>query len=264
MIICHFNDPHLPYAIASLKNQSKKTDIILVDDGSTSEFRRAYMNIKNVETIELNKNRGIGHARNVGLNRAFQTNYDFVGFLDSDGIAHSSFVENAVLNLKNRKNLLGVCAKKGIANPNNKIAMMKYHYKTYKKDDFQLDCSLFKAEAFENRKISDRRVGEDSIFIQSFTKEKLSKLNLPYYHFEREDIKSFLRDEFYGAYYSYKTDLTKTVMQFLITPYSSMKMVLRKRWILEGLLFHLRQFIWFIGYLLGVAIRGEDTGGNKR
>lgn len=261
MIICHFNDPYLPHAIASLKKQSKKTDIILVDDGSDPQFKRLY---KDVKTIELIQNRGVGYARKVGLDYALERNHDFIGFLDSDGIAHHLFVEKAVDHLRKHNGLQGVSAKKGIANPNNRIAMMKYRYKTYKKDDFQLDCSLFKTEAFEKRKISDRRVGEDSVFIQSFTEEKLSKLNLPYYHFEREDIRSFLRDEFYGAYYSYKTKLTKTVMQFLITPYSSMKMILRKRWILEGLLFHLRQFIWFIGYLLGITIRGEDTGGNKR
>ena len=278
MIICHFNDPHLPYAIASLKKQSKKTDIILVDDGflfresgtgktvvkyvsELPQFKQFY---KDMKIIEPPQTRGIGYARNIGLNYALKTKYDFVGFLDSDGIAHPLFVEKAVNHLKKHKNLLGVSAKKGIANPDIRIARVKYRYKIYKKDDFELNSSLFRAEACKNRKIPDRIVGEDSVFIRSFSQGELGKLDLPFYHFERETIQSFLRDEFYGAYYSYKTNLTKTVIQFLITPYSSMKIILRKHWILEGLLFPLRQFIWFIGYLLGITFRGEDTHGNKR
>jgi glycosyltransferase involved in cell wall biosynthesis len=251
MIICQFNDPHLPYAIASLKRQSKNVDIILVDDGSDRKFRKVYSHVKNVKIIELAQNKGIGHARNVGLSHALQRNYDFIGFLDSDGIAHPLFVEEAVSHLKSHKNLLGVAAKKGIANPDVRIARVKYRYKIYKKDGFQLDCSLFKAEAFENKRIPDRRAGEDSVFILLFKEGELSKLNLSYFHFERESIQTFLRDEFYGAYYSYKTNITRTLMQLLITPYSSVKMILTNHWILEGLLFPLRQFIWLLGYLLG-------------
>jgi glycosyltransferase involved in cell wall biosynthesis len=251
MIICHFNDPHLPYAIASLKKQSQRVHIILVDDGSNLEFKKAYAHIKDIETIELPKNKGIGHARSIGLSRALQKNCDFIGFLDSDGIAHLSFVEKAIDCLNSHKNLLGVAAKKGIANPDARIARVKYRYKVYKKDDFQLDCSLFKKEAFESKWIPDRRAGEDSVFIKLFKKGQLSKLNLPYFHFERENIRDFFRDEYNGAYYSYKSNLSKTFKQLLITPYSSLKMILINRWILEGLLFSFRQFVWFLGFLLG-------------
>jgi len=251
MIICYFNDLHLPYAIASLKRQSKKVHILLVDDGSNLEFKKAYIHTKNIETIEIPQNKGIGHARNVGLSHALQRNCEFIGFLDSDGISHPLFVEEAVDRLTHDKSLLGVAAKKGIANPDVRIARVKYRYKIYKKDGFQLDCSLFKAEAFENKRIPDRRAGEDSVFILLFKEGELSKLNLSYFHFERESIQTFLRDEFYGAYYSYKTNITRTLMQLLITPYSSVKMILTNHWILEGLLFPFRQFIWLLGYLLG-------------
>jgi len=254
MIICHFNDTHLPYAIASLKRQSKKVHILLVDDGSDLEFKKAYAHIKDVESIEIPKNLGIGHARNLGLSHALQSKFDFIGFLDSDGISHPLFVEKAVDNLTQHKNLLGVAAKKGIANPDVRIARVKYRYKIYKKDDFQLDCSLFKAKAFENKWIPDRRAGEDSVFIKLFKEGQLSKLDLPYFHFERENIKDFFRDEYYGAYYGYKTDLSKTFKQFLMTPYSSSKMILMNLWILEGLLFPFRQLVWLIGYLNGIGV----------
>jgi glycosyltransferase involved in cell wall biosynthesis len=252
MIICHYNDIHLPYAIASLKNQSQKVSIFLIDDGSRPEFKRMFTRFKGIEIEEIPKNKGIGYARDVGLSRALQTGCDFVGFLDSDGIAHPSFVEKAVERLRNERKLLGVAAKKGLANPQVRIAKVKYRYKIYKKDSFQLDCSLFKAKAFSNKRILGRRSGEDSILLQSFKQDELSKLNVPYFHFERESISAFFRDEFYGAYYGYKGNMAKTFFQILITPHTSLKMVIRNHWFLEGLLFPVRQFVWFFGFLLGV------------
>ena len=251
MIICHYNDLHLPYAVASLKNQSQKVSIFLVDDGSRPEFKRMFAHFKRIKVEEILKNKGVGHARDEGLSRAMQTGCDFVGFLDSDGIAHPSFVEKAVGRLKNDRKLLGVAAKKGLANPQIRIAKVKYRYKIYKKDSFQLDCSLFKAKAFSNRRIPDRRSGEDSILLQSFKEDELSKLNVPYFHFERESILAFFRDEFYGAYYGYKGNMAKTLFQIFITPFTSLKMIVRNHWFLEGLLFPVRQFVWVLGFLLG-------------
>jgi glycosyltransferase involved in cell wall biosynthesis len=255
LIICHFNDPHLPYAVASLKNQSQKIRIYLVDDGSRPEFKKMFAHFRGIEVEEIPKNKGIGYARDLGLSHALRTGCVFIGFLDSDGIAHPSFVEKAVERLKNNRKLLGVSARKGLANPKVRIAKVKYRYKIYKKDSFQLDCSLFKAEAFKDRRILDRRSGEDSVLIQSFREDELSKLEVPYFHFERESVQTFFRDEFYGAYYGYRANLTRTIFQILITPYSSLKMILENHWILEGLLFPFRQFVWLVGFLLGFDVQ---------
>lgn len=269
MIICHFNDPHLPYAVASLKRQSMKTDVLLVDDGFLYRNNRKGKTIarhvsdiphfaqvcKGVKIIEPTQTRGIGYARNIGLKYALERSYEFIGFLDSDGIAHSSFVENAVELLQRQNTLMGVCAKKGIANPTIRIAKVKYRYKIYRKDDFQLDCSLLRALAFRNHKIPDRKSGEDTVFILSFKKDELEKLNIPFYHFERENISAFFRDEFYGAYYGFKTNIKRTLFQVFITPYTSLKMIIRNRWFLEGLLFPFRQFVWVLGFLLGMNLQ---------
>jgi glycosyltransferase involved in cell wall biosynthesis len=251
MIICHFNDWHLPYAVASLKRQSQKTYTILVDDGSASQFKRALPRIDDVETIQMPTNKGIGHARNVGLSQALKNRCDFIGFLDSDGIADPSFIERALECLICNNDLLGVSARKGLANPKARTARIKYRYKIYKKDDFQIDCSLFKKEALQRRMIPNRRSGEDSVFILSFRSGELSKLDIPYYHFEREGIREFFRDEYYGAFYSFKTNHKKTFLQILMTPFTSAKMIFRNHWILEGLLFPFRQLVWLTGYLNG-------------
>lgn len=251
MIICHFNDWHLPYAIASLKRQSQKAYTILVDDGSAPQFKKALPHIDLGETIQMPANEGIGHARNVGLSRALRNKCDFIGFLDSDGIADPLFVEKAIECLIYDNDLLGVSARKGLANPKARIARIKYRYKIYKKDDFQIDCSMFKKEAFQRGMIPDRRSGEDSVFILSFRLGELSKLDVPYYHFERESLREFLRDEYYGAFHSFKANHKKTFLQILLTPFTSAKMIMRNRWILEGLFFPFRQLVWLLGYLNG-------------
>lgn len=250
MIVCHFEDLHLPFALASLKQQTEKPHVILVDDASESQFRKAYAHVRDIEIIELSKNEGIGHARNVGLKYALRLGCDFIGFLDSDGIAHPRFVEEAVGWLNSNTGVLGVCAKKGLANPYSRVARMKYRYKTYKKDEFQLDCSLFRREAFE-RRVPERRVGEDSVFILSFTPGKLAKLGIPYYHFECESFVDFFRDEYVGAYHSYKAGHKRVFSQILLTAFTSAKMIFMNRWFMEGLLFPFRQFVWLIGYLNG-------------
>lgn len=251
MLVCFFNDVHLSHSILSLKKQSIKTDIVVVDDGSTLEYRKVYSNIDDLVILRISKNLGIGHARNVGLNYALKKDYDYIGFLDSDGIAHFRFIETALSKFSNNQNMLGVCARKDVANSYIRVARIKYRYKIFKRDDFQLDCSLFRRRAFEKRIIPNRRSGEDSVFILSFEKENLSKLIVPYYHFERENLKEFFRDEYYGTYQGYKPDFSATIRQFLLTPLSSLKMILKNGWILEGLLFPFRQTICLIGYLMG-------------
>ena len=145
--------------------QTRKPDIVLVDDGflhrsheggkttvrHVSEIPYFAGLCKDVHIIEPTQTRGIGYARDIGLKYAIRRNYEFIGFLDSDGVAHHSFVEKAVIQLHRQSNLLGVCARKGIANPKIRIARLKYRYKIYKRDDFQLDCNLFKAKACINR-----------------------------------------------------------------------------------------------------------------
>jgi len=254
MVVCHFNDPHLSYAINSLKKQSRKTSIVIVDDGSDPKFKRVYQNVK---IIELPQNRGVGYARNIGLNYALERNYDYIGFLDSDGVAHSLFIQKAVDYLNSHGNILGVSAKKDIANPSCKIAMLKYRYKIFARDDFQIDCSLFKAKALKNRNIPSRRVAEDSVFLRSFSQNELSKLSIPYHHFERSNIPVYFKDEFYGAFYSCKPrdEFQKVLKRFLITPYSSIKMILVKGWFLEGLFFPLRQMVWLTGFLIGYKMQ---------
>ncbi len=223
----------------------------MVDDGSSPEFKKIFSDFEDVEIVELSGNMGIGYARKVGLSLALKNNCDFIGFLDSDGIAHPLFVEKAVEQLKENGRLLGLSAKKGLANPDVRIAKIKYRYKIYREDSFQLDCSLFKAEALANRKIPDRKSSEDSVLLQFFKNGELSKLDLPYFHFERESIPSFFRDEFYGAYYGYNYDVGKVLVRLAITPYSSLKMIIKNSWVLEGLFFPFRQLIWVLGFLLG-------------
>lgn len=249
MIIPYYNDRHLPLAADSLRKQSICTDIVVVDDASTLSPALP----KDIPTIRLSQNSGVGCALNAGIKYAFGRGYKYIGVLASDAIAHRFFIESAIKSLTLHPTVLGVSAKKGIANGYSRIARLKFHYKIYKEDAFQMDCSLYRRETFLTHRIPNARSGEDSVFIQSFQKGQLAKIGPEYYHFEKERVQDFFRDEFYGPYYCVKFKIP--LKQLAATPVSSLKMILLRHWFLEGLLFPFRQFVWVLGFLFGMNLQ---------
>jgi len=86
IIIPHFNNPKsLEESIASI-NEKMKVDIIIVDDGSKIKpnEKQIKQNYKfgSVFFEYLENNRGIGDALNLGLEKALNKNYKFIGRLD--------------------------------------------------------------------------------------------------------------------------------------------------------------------------------------
>lgn len=71
-------------AIASILHQTYPAyEVIIVDDGSTDETMSVIEGIQDarIRYIALDKNQGVAHARNVGIQEA---KYDYIAFLDSD------------------------------------------------------------------------------------------------------------------------------------------------------------------------------------
>jgi len=68
-------------AINSIQNQTyKANEIIIIDDGSTDDTKKILKNFKNTRIIRT-KNKGVSHARNVGIKAAKN---EWIAFLDSD------------------------------------------------------------------------------------------------------------------------------------------------------------------------------------
>lgn len=72
-------------SIASVLNQTYPYfELLIVDDGSIDQTKHVVEQItdERIHYIALDKNQGVGHARNIGMQEA---KYDFIAFLDSDG-----------------------------------------------------------------------------------------------------------------------------------------------------------------------------------
>src|SRR5690349_14629916 len=77
-------------ALSSLLSQSLTDwELILVDDGSpdgTREVVRPYLDDERIHYVRLERNRGLGAALNVGLDRA---RADLIAYLPSDDVAYA-------------------------------------------------------------------------------------------------------------------------------------------------------------------------------
>lgn len=87
---------YLSRCIESVLNQTiNDIDIIIVNDGSTDNseeiIKKNFLKCPNIEYIKLEKNIGVGNARNLGIEKA-KTKY--VTFIDSDDWVDAAYYEN--------------------------------------------------------------------------------------------------------------------------------------------------------------------------
>lgn len=93
IIPCYNTEAFIEDAIKSAINQIyNNIEIIIVDDASIDKSLEIISSIKDsrIRFIHLDTNKGIANARNVGLDNA---KGDYICWLDSDDMYHSSFIE---------------------------------------------------------------------------------------------------------------------------------------------------------------------------
>lgn len=88
---------YIDESIFSVLNQTYKDfELIIVDDGSnqeTKELLKVYEVRDNIKLVTLDKNYGIGYARNKGIENA---SYDLIAFLSSDDTWEKNFLDMMV------------------------------------------------------------------------------------------------------------------------------------------------------------------------
>lgn len=100
VVSCFQSESTLLKTIASIQSQKlpndllKQTEIILVDDGSTTRVEDVLKDypgeiITELKIVRLAKNSGLSHARNIGLNLAKN---EIIVFLDSDIIVSNNYL----------------------------------------------------------------------------------------------------------------------------------------------------------------------------
>ncbi|MDE6886969.1 MAG: glycosyltransferase family 2 protein [Helicobacteraceae bacterium] len=138
-------EKYLKECLDSIKNQSYKNfSAILINDGSTDSSKsiaEEYIRGDSRFYLINQENKGIGEARNTGIEYVFNNMYieqnkdgrDYIGFVDSDDVISSSYFENLIYCLEKTK---------------SKIAKTKNIYKFY---DEKYDKYIFSYTSINKR-----------------------------------------------------------------------------------------------------------------
>lgn len=228
-------------------------DIILVNDSETP----LKFDNKRVAIVDNKRNMGVGISRNRGVNLALNKGYDLIGFVDSDSVISRNWRRECEKTLA-KPGILGVSGLALNPNQSSRIARVKFVFKDYRRRKgipFQIDCSLFKREAFSLSNFGKRRIGEDSYFLQKLDRNALvvNEKAISFHH-EVESTRDFFRKEIVGALYSLSSH--RSVAQgFLLTPLTCFKML--RRWkrhydySCAAIIWLIRQIAWNMAYVIG-------------
>ena len=99
------------------ESKSFDSEIIVVDDNSKDKTIEIIKKFKLIKLIELEKNEGVGNARNIGADNA---KYEILCFIDSDLIITKNSIINLVKKLNQNKDIGSVSAIQKVINLNTK------------------------------------------------------------------------------------------------------------------------------------------------
>jgi glycosyltransferase involved in cell wall biosynthesis len=231
-------------------------DVIIVNDSDKPlEFDH-----ERVTILDNCENLGVGISRNRGVRLALEQGYELIGFVDSDSVVSRSWRSQCEKTLED-PSVFGVS---GLAlNPNQKsrIARIKFLFKDYGRRRSippQIDCSLFRREAFLLSDFGTRRAGEDSYFLRGIGPERVrvNEFAISYHH-EVESIRTYFKKEIVGALHSLSRPV-RAARSLLLTPLTCFKMLLRWRrhpdYAWASLTWLVRQIVWNMAYAVGRVV----------
>ena len=118
---------YLSRCIESVMNQTiNNIDIIIINDGSTDDsekiIKKYILKQPDINYIKLEKNIGVGNARNLGIDK---TKTKYIAFIDSDDWVDATYYENMLQTIEHDKT--DVCIS-GIKTEVDDIYSWKYRY----------------------------------------------------------------------------------------------------------------------------------------
>ena len=155
--------------VSSVLNQTyKNIEIILVNDCSKDKSKEICNKLskenKNIKVIDLNKNQGVSHARNIGI---IESTGDYIHFMDSDDTITTNMYEKIVKYLETE-------------NPDLVITGVNYYvndkYKnSYKPKCISCDTKDKIGKYLTETVITGRRSNLNFIWNKLFKREKIIK-----------------------------------------------------------------------------------------
>ena len=186
-------------------------EMIIVDDHSSDNSIRIIKNyIKKgtpIKLITLNKNRGVAHARNVGLANA---KGEYITFLDSDDVWSKDKLNKQITFMENNNYILTYTAYHKINESGEKIGSVNVpvnvDYKKMLKSNY-IACSsaIVKKELLDDIYFPPLKLRQDHAFWLSLLKKGIIAygLNKPLLHY-RVRKKSISSNKAVAAYYQWK------------------------------------------------------------
>ncbi len=88
-------EKYLAESLKSLQAQTQKSEIIVVDGGSTDGSRELIKSeFPDIELIELDQNRGFAGGVNAGIKKAMGRSAEFVALFNNDAVADKNWLKN--------------------------------------------------------------------------------------------------------------------------------------------------------------------------
>lgn len=112
VIVPVFNtEKYVEECIESIQNQTlRDIEIIIVDDGSTDNSKSIVLNMQRydqrIKFFELNCNKGVGAARNLGIENSTG---DYIAFVDSDDFIKKDMYEKLYREAENKNAEIVIC-----------------------------------------------------------------------------------------------------------------------------------------------------------
>ena len=148
----------LPESINSVINQTYKNyEIIIIDDGSSTDIKRIIQKFKNpnIKYVKHNKNKGAAVARNTGIK---VSKGKYIAFQDSDDEWHPEKLEKQMKKIRNTPKKIGVVytgnlkyyknGQKYIPDSTIKKKEGNIHNELLRRSFIATDCLLLKRECF--------------------------------------------------------------------------------------------------------------------
>lgn len=172
-------EKYLENSISCLLNQTyKNLEIILVNDGSTDNSLAICNELKKRDDrviVLTQENKGVGSARNLGLNNA---NGDYIGFMDNDDKIEIDMYETLLKGaLETNSDIIKILVQDVddfgniLKNPKRQNEYIEFYPKEdyikemlLQRGDYTFWSKLFKKTCFDNRRFIEGRWNEDFIF----------------------------------------------------------------------------------------------------
>ena len=196
LLIPHYNNPvGLIKSLQSI-DCSEKIDVFIIDDGSLTKkideiaTIKAFNALGNVVVDYLEKNQGIEHALNRGLNLILEKNhYEYIARLDCGDLCLGKRFQIQKVFLEKNKNIKLVGSNARAVDLNNKFLYNYIHpqtsseikKKTHVNSMFVHPCVMFKIEALKEVGLypTDYKSAEDYAYFFEFVKRyDVANINL--------------------------------------------------------------------------------------